>query len=241
MLRRTSASTVAAALLSTPLVLLALACSRQPEQQLLTQFFRAARGRDNETLARMSAVSFDPRTHGAVEDFDIVSVGEEQRRPLDFKSLMDAEAKAREAELAFTKEKLEYQSANREAIEELLKLERDPASKMSPAQMKLKAEWDKWRQDTSTYTKATASARAALAAQSGSVEASLSQPGQPAFTPEKFTGELLTKDVTVNAQVRGPDQQVTQKTLLLTMQRARGTLDGADREGRWIITSIQET
>ena len=39
-------------------------CSRPPEQQMLTQFFRAARARDNTTLGMMSAVTFDPRDAG---------------------------------------------------------------------------------------------------------------------------------------------------------------------------------
>ena len=47
-----------------PLVLLTAACSRPPEQQLLTQFFRAARARDNATLAMMSAVTLDPAREG---------------------------------------------------------------------------------------------------------------------------------------------------------------------------------
>ena len=43
-----------------PLAMLVACSSAPPEQQLLTQFFRAARTRDNETLARMSAVRFTP-------------------------------------------------------------------------------------------------------------------------------------------------------------------------------------
>ena len=49
-------------LLLLPVVLLEIACSRPPEQQMLNQFFRAARNRDNTTAALMSTVSLDPRT-----------------------------------------------------------------------------------------------------------------------------------------------------------------------------------
>jgi hypothetical protein len=63
--------------------LLAAACgSSGPEQQILTNFFRAARVRDNTTLANISAVSFDARTIGTVQDFEITNAGEEQRRQL---------------------------------------------------------------------------------------------------------------------------------------------------------------
>ena len=38
------------------------------------------RGRDNTTVGRMSAVEIDPRTQGAVEDFEITSIGDESGR-----------------------------------------------------------------------------------------------------------------------------------------------------------------
>src|SRR5512145_3265889 len=99
---------LAAAVLFVPVTLLVISCSRPPEQRFLTQFFRAARGRDNTTVGRMSAVEMDPRTQGSVEDFSLTSVGDEQRTPLTFKPLFEAEAKAREEEQAFLKTKIEY-------------------------------------------------------------------------------------------------------------------------------------
>ena len=62
-------------LLLLPIALLEIACSRPPEQQMLNQFFRAEKTRDNTTAALMSTVSLDPRTQGAIEDFSITSVG----------------------------------------------------------------------------------------------------------------------------------------------------------------------
>ena len=54
--------------------LLEIACSRPAEQQLLNQFFRAARNRDSTTAAMMSSVTVDPRTQGSIEGFSIMSV-----------------------------------------------------------------------------------------------------------------------------------------------------------------------
>src|SRR5262245_9556849 len=96
-------ATCAIALAIAPLALLTAACSTPPEQQMLTQFFRAARTRDNETVARMSAVNFDPRTQGEVVDFEITNVSEERRTPLEFKTLIDAERNASNAELEYRK------------------------------------------------------------------------------------------------------------------------------------------
>jgi hypothetical protein len=236
--RRARVALAIASLLS-PLVFLAVGCSRPEEQQFITQFFRAARARDNTTLALMSAVSFSPREQGTVESFEIKQVSEQSRKPLDFRPLIDAERKATEDRQEFTKKKLEYQKANLPAIETVVKLERDPKAKMTPDQLKMKAEWDKWRADTTTYERAYTSARSAVASAIGPAEASLSQPGQEGFKPEQFQGELISKDVTLDAQVKTPDGQTAPKTLVITMQRVEGTLNGQRREGRWIITRIQ--
>ena len=225
---------VAAALLLVPATLMVVSCSRPPEQQFLTQFFRAARGRDNTTVGRMSAVVIDPRTQGSVEDFEITSIGDERREPLSFKPLFEAEAKAREEEKAFLATKIEYQNANIKAIEEVLKLEAQPDAKFSPALQKTKAEWDKWREGIAAHARATSSATSAIKASTGLAEASLTQPGQPSLDARTFEGETISKDVVVNAEVRTPDGQTTQKTLTITISRVAG----GGREGRPIITKI---
>ena len=225
---------VAAALLLVPATLMVISCSRPPEQQFLTQFFRAARGRDNTTVGRMSAVEIDPRTQGSVDDFEITSIGEEKRAPLSFKPLFEAEAKAREEEKAFLATKIEYQNANIKAIEQVLKLEAQPDAKFTPALQQTKAEWDKWREGIAAHARATSSATAAIKASTGLAEASLTQPGQPPLDARTFAGETISKDVVVNAEVRTPDGQTTQKTLTITISRVAG----GGREGRPIITKI---
>lgn len=238
MVRSRVIGTLLIAFLATPLAVLEIACSRRPEQQMLTQFFRAARARDNTTLGIMSAVSFDPREQGIVSSFDITAVSPEQRAPINFKMLLAAQAKAREAEAEFAKRKREYQNANITVIEQVLKAEQDPKAKLTPAMTKVKAEWDKWREETGSFAKTTSAARAAVASATGPAEASLTQPGQAALDPSKFEGELLTKAVTLNAQVQAPGGQTSPKTMVITMQRVVGKLDGQSREGRWVITQI---
>ena len=113
----------AALLLLVPTVLFVVGCSKPPEQQFLTQFFRAAKGRDNTTVGRMSAVEIDPRTQGSVEGFSIENISAETRTPLTFKPLFEAEEKAKQEERAFLDTKIAYQTANIKAIEEVLKIE----------------------------------------------------------------------------------------------------------------------
>lgn len=232
-------ATLAIALLFAPLVLLAAACSRPPENQLLIQFFRAARARDNTTLAMMSAVPFDPREQGTVDGFEITSMGEERRTRLDFKSLLSAQQKATEADAEFKKRKIEYQNANLPALEVIVKLEKDPNAKMTPAQLKMKAEWDKWREDTTFHTKAVTAARDAFKNSTGPAEASLTQPGQPPFDAAQFEGELVSKDVAITANLTPPNGTAAQKPLTITFQKVVGTQAGQQREGRWIITGIK--
>jgi hypothetical protein len=230
---------LAAALVLAPLSILAAACSSAPpEQQLLNQFFRASRTRDNETLARMSAVEINPREHGEVSSFEITNISEERRRPLDFKALISAQQKAAEDEADFRRRRVEFESANRPALEAIAKMEREPNPRFNPVQTKLKEEWDKWRSDALEVNKSTSAARAALNNASGPAEASLSQPGQAAFAADKFEGELIEKDVTVDATFR-KDGAETNKTLVITIQRVVGRQDGQERNGRSIIARIQ--
>lgn len=225
---------VAAALLLVPATLFVVGCSKPAEHQFLTQFFRAAKGRDNTTVGRMSAVQIDPRTQGTVEDFSIENVSPETRTPLTFKPLFETEAKAAEEEKAFLRTKIEYQNANIKSIEEILKLEATPEPKFTPAQQKVKAEWDKWREGIASHARNTSAATAAIKRATGVAEASLTQPGQPALDAKSFEGETIKKDVTVKAEFKSPEGATSEKTLVVTIERVAG----GGREGRPIITKI---
>jgi hypothetical protein len=227
---------VAAALLLVPTTLMVIGCSRPPEQQFLTQFFRATRARDNTTIGRMSAVEIDSRTQGTVEDFTITSIGTETRSPLTFKALFEAEQKVRDEETAFLKTKIEYQNANIKAIEEVIRL--DPAAKMTPAQLKIKTEWDKWREGIAAHARAVSTARAAITSGTGLAEMSLTQPNQAPLDPKTFEGETIKKDVVVAATVKAPDGASSEKTLTITIERVASSAGGTQREGRPVITKI---
>ena len=124
-------------------------------------------------------------------------------------------------------------------IEQVVKLERDPEAKMSAAQQAIKVAWDKWREDSATFTRGGVGGCGwRWSAAAGPAAASLSQPGQPAFDPSAFQGEIVTKEVVLDAQVRNPQGQTAPATMTLTMTRAVGTIAGQAREGRWIITKI---
>ena len=58
-------------------------------------------------------------------------------------------------------------------------------------------------------------------------------------TPVKRDGEIVSKDVTIDAPVKLPNGQTVQKTLVVTIQRAEPKGDRA-MTGRWIVTGIKD-
>jgi hypothetical protein len=124
-----------------------------------------------------------------------------------------------------------------EAIRRVLSAERANAA-VTGKDAAVQAEWTKYREETAQLTKKVADARRALTTQSSVVELSLDDPRTKVdFT--RHDGELVSKDVTVEASVRQPNGQAAPKTLVVTMQRA---VIKADPEvtGKWIITSVKD-
>jgi hypothetical protein len=213
--------------------------SAPPEQQLLINFFRAARVRDNTTLGNIAAVNFNPRTDGTVEDFEVVTVGPEQRRPIQIRALMDEEARAREEEAAFSRKQVEFQTANREAISRVAKAE-STRQEVRGADAEVLASITKWRTEQAQYSKRLSDVRGRLTRERNQAVSSLTRPGQPDIDVSNMDVELVTKEVTVHAQVRTPEGQTVPRTLVFTFQRAVGNEGGQAREGRWIITGLQQ-
>jgi hypothetical protein len=220
--------------------LLAAACSsRSQEQQLLQNYFRASRIRDNTTLANIAAVAFDPRTDGTVENFDITDVGKESRRQLQIKQLTKDEEDARKADADFAKKKKEYQDQNIEAIERVVKAERARQT-VKGKDAEVQAAWTKWRDEQAQYQRKLADARTRLANERAMAVSSLTPPGRGDVDVSNMDVEMLTKQVTINAQVRMPNGPTAPRTMVVTLQKAIGKAsDGQTREGRWMITGIR--
>ncbi len=240
MFRSRALSPVALVILISGLTLAEAACSgAPPEQVLLTNFFRAARVRDNTTLGNIAAVNFNPRTEGTVENFEVVAVGPEQRRPVEIRALMDEEAKAAEEEAAFTRQTQQFQSAHREAINRVTKAEsaRQPVRGDDAA---VQASIAKWRTEQAQHSRRLSDIRTRLGRERNFAVSSLTPPGRPDVDVSNVKVEVVTKEVTVDAQVRTPEGQTVPRTLVFTFMRAVGTEGGQAREGRWLITGIQQ-
>jgi hypothetical protein len=174
-----------------------------------------------------------------VTDFTIAEGAEEQRRTLQIKQLMDEEMQAKQADDEFAKKKKEYQDANLDAIERVVKAERSN-QKLSGKDAEVQAEWTKWRDDQGQFQKRLSGIRQKLSSERALAVNSLTAPGRPEVDVTNMTVDVITKQVTVNAEVREPSGQTVPKTLVFTMQRAVGKgADGQEVEGRWIITGLR--
>jgi hypothetical protein len=227
------------ALLATSLTVLTLAgCSGGPEKSILTQFFTASRLADSTSLNYVTMVSFEPRTQGTVSSFSITSVSPETRKPLALKALAKAHEDAKADDTAFTKRKEEYQNANLDVIQRVLKADSD-TSKLKGKDAEVQATWSKYVQDGAAVSRKVQEAKRKLAAEGAVVELSINGGSNNPLDIRKYDGELVSKDVTIDAAVKPPDGAVAQKTLVVTMQRAVLKAD-KDVTGRWIITGIKD-
>jgi len=216
-----------------------VACGSTPvEQQILTQFFRAARVRDNTTLAGMSAVTFDPRTEGSVEDFKIDSIGEQQHRKLQIQEFTEEQEKIRNDQIEFTRKMRDFYQSNSIAIDRAAKADQ-AKQPVRGTDAQLLAEWKKWDADSRDLERKLSQARQKVAKERSTAVSSLTAPGRDDVDVAGMDVDMISEPVTVTAQVQTPDGKTTPKTMVVTLQRASGKKDGQTLEGRWIIMSIQ--
>jgi hypothetical protein len=213
-------------------------CSGGSEKKLLEDFFRASRVRDNVTLGNFATATFDPRTDGIVQSFDVVSISDEKISPMPLKQYAKAVEDAKEADTAFSAEKRTYQNANFVAIDRVLKAV--AAGKTVGAKdVAVKDAWEKWSADAINHKKAVSEAQRRLNNARGLAELSLSRPNGATVDATQYDGQLVTKEVTINATVRTPQGQTSTKPMKALLQRAVVKNEkGEDLKGRWIVTSV---
>lgn len=220
------------------LVTLALAgpgCGGAPEYQLVNQFFRSSRVADTMTLGNIATVSLDPKKDGVVEGFSIVSVTPEQTRELKMVEFAE-ELRGHQAELdAFSKKMKEYQDANTEAIDRVLKAE-SKGAKVTGKDAQVQGEWTKLREELKQHNRDVADARSKLSAERRVAELSVAD-----RDVTTLAGVEASKDVTVEANMRMPDGSTAKKTLVLTMQRVVLKDEaGKDVNGKWMFMKLEQ-
>jgi hypothetical protein len=218
-----------------------IACTNvSPDEKIVKDFFRAARLRDNATLGTFATASFEPRSEGSVQSLKVVSITEERLTPLDIKKFDSAFDEAKAAEQSFSKDKNDYQRKNIEAIQRVIDVE-NGKGKLSRKDEPVQSEWSKYREEAIKHSKAVSDARVQLGNVKGIAELSLSIPNGPTPDVTHMTGQLVSKDVTVDAKVRTPDGQTVDKQLVVTLERCvMKEEQGQEKTGRWIVTRVKD-
>lgn len=229
-----------AVLASTVLMSVVACTSVSPEEKIVKEFFRASRTRDNASLGAQATASFAPRTEGIVQSLTFVGVSEERSTVLQVKQFSEAFDKVKGAEEAFTKEKNAYQKEHIETLQRIVKAE-DAKKPVAKADLAVHDAWTKYVDEMKVHAKAVSDARVQLGNAKGLAELSLSIPNGPTPDVTRLTGDMVAKDVTVDAQVKTPEGQVVQKQLVVTLERAVVKKeDGQTQNGRWIVTKVKD-
>jgi hypothetical protein len=213
-----------------------IACSVAPEEKIVRDFFRSSRLRDNAALGTFAMTAFDPQTDGQVQNLKVVSISPERSNPYPIKGFNQKFEEAKAAEEAFAREKLSYQRTNIDAIQRVVEAEARSRT-VTRKDTGVQTEWSKWREDAAKHAKAVSDARVELSRVRGLAELSLSRPSGPTPDVTQFDGQLVEKDVTVDATVRTPDGQTAQKRMVVTIERCVGK--DASQTGRWIVTHVK--
>jgi hypothetical protein len=219
------------------LVFAVAGCAGSEHDLLIKKFFTASGAGDTMTLGNIATVSFDPTTQGRAQNVTVVSESPEKTRVLRIKELDQAYKDAQAAAAAVSKDMKDYQDKNAEAISRVLKVQQSGAGRLTGRDLEVQKAWDQWREKSSAVEKKLSEARQALNAERR--VADLSVPDKDASA---FEATEVTKEVTVTANVRTPDNQSTKKTMVLTLQRVilKDQTGKPPIEGKWMITDLKE-
>ncbi len=221
------------------LAVVAVACGGGGEESvLLKKYFMASQVSDNMTLSNITTVAFDPKTDGQMGSFKILSVTPDQVTPLTIKADAEALKKLVDDEKAFTTKKTEFQDANTEAIDRILKAE----GKNQPLRGKdaeIQKEWNKWREETAVHARAVSEARKKVGQEQPIIEISCQDQRNPIDTTA-YDGDVASKDVTIEGTVK-TEAGSSLKKYVFTLQRVTlKNVNGKDVVGRWVITSRKD-
>ena len=206
------------------------------ELTIIRGFFTASRYQDRATLGNMSMVVFSPTEDGIASSPSIENVTEEDRRQLRFSELQQALEDIQAAETSFRAEKKQYQDENEEAIGRVIDANRE-GEEVASSDEEVRDTWNQWVADEREYARKVSDAQNALNDESRLAQASVYDPSNPINVVE-FEGELLSKDVTVSANIE-MDGGSEEQTMVFTLQKVELQGEAGLIEGRWIITSIE--
>ena len=199
------------------------------EEELINRYFAANQRGDNETVAALSMVAFP----GEVESWNVLSVGEAERRPYAVPALREAVEAAEDARDEQFKVFGEFRQEHYETLREMsARLRENPDATFSGQRAELKVEWDAYREERRDVVASLRDREIELENEIRRVTKSL----QRESTPEYLTGEMETKRAQVRVTTPSGDQQVQVE---LTRYELTNQFD-ALVPARWIITEVSQ-
>jgi hypothetical protein len=155
---------------------------------------------------------------------------------MKFKELSKAMADAAAADKEFSDRKKAYQDSHADALKRVVAAEQ-AGKKVTGPDAAVQAEWTKWRDDSNASVKKVSDARSAMQNATPVAEMSLGNPNGATPDLSNAEGQMESKDVTIDATVKAPDGSISQKNLVVTMERA--VTKNPDKTGKWILTAIK--
>ena len=205
------------------------------EGALLNRFFTASRLGDRTTVGNIAMVAFDRDEDGSVSNINVTNVSEEQQRPLRMRELADELAQAQADEQDHSSRMKAYQDENLDAITRVIEAER-AGDDVASGDQAVQAAWTTWRGEAQQRSRSVSDAQGAVSDESQIAEVSAFDPSNR-IDVRQYDGELLTKQVTIDATVEMGDSSA-ERTMVVTLQKV--VLGAGDDmiEGRWVISNI---
>jgi hypothetical protein len=210
------------------LVIVGVACGGGAEKAVVNQYFHALASNDTTTLTSFAAVAFDKQ----VDDFKIVSVSEETRRPATLPDLV-ARQRELEAELAENKKAAQAWGNDLEIypkLDRVRELEKDD-KKIPKSLQPIAEKWDEYNQKDRELKTKVAEAKDAVATERRHTQLSVGQ----VEGVENLAGESVTKTVDLELTIDGQVQPY-----VMTLKKYELEQEGARRMvSRWVVLDLE--
>jgi hypothetical protein len=210
------------------LVVVGLACSGGAEKNVVNQYFNALAANDTNTLTSFAAVAFDKK----VDNFKIVSIGEETRGPAP---LPDLVTKQQELEAALAQNKKDARAWGNDLeiypkldrVRELQKDEKSIPKSLEPIAEK----WDEFNAKDRELKAQVADAKAAVETERRNTQLSVGQ----REGIDTLTGEVVAKNVDLELTIDGQAQPYV---MGLRKYELQGDGSGGRMISRWVVQSL---
>ena len=211
------------------LAVAALGCGGGAETNVVNQYFTALGAGDTSTLTSFALVASDKK----VDDWKVVSVGEEARSPAPLPGLVTKQQEL-DATLAQNKKDARTWGNDLEIYPKLDKVrELQKDDKKIPANLQPIADkWDEFNARDRELKTETAEAKRTVAAERRNSTLSVGKRDDL----DTLTGDVVTKAVNVDLTIDG---QVQPYVMVLRKYELQGDGSGARMMSRWVVQSLE--